>query len=176
MKILLVTQWFDPEPTFKGLLFAQELVRAGNEVEVIEGNDPMTNTGQYNQDVFTREALDFVKRRAGEDQPFFLYLSYAVPHLAVTVPEESKDQYRDLGWPERKMDTEGHYKNDADGNLFPEGFGMMEIHGLDSEMIDVAASFDTWHRLREYQGLSLEESSQRVVNLLRCIVDYETTQ
>jgi glycogen debranching enzyme len=30
-------------------------------------------------------------------------------------------------------------KNDANGNLFPDGFGMMEIHGLDSEMIDVAA-------------------------------------
>lgn len=28
--------------------------------------------------------------------------------------------------------------NDADGNLLPDGFGMMEIHGLDSEMIDVA--------------------------------------
>lgn len=28
---------------------------------------------------------------------------------------------------------------DADNNLFPDGFGMMEIHGLDSEMIDVAA-------------------------------------
>ena len=30
-------------------------------------------------------------------------------------------------------------ENDADGNGFPEGLGMMEIHGLDSEMIDVAA-------------------------------------
>ena len=30
-------------------------------------------------------------------------------------------------------------ENDSDGNGFPEGFGMMEIHGLDSEMIDVAA-------------------------------------
>jgi glycogen debranching enzyme len=29
--------------------------------------------------------------------------------------------------------------NDADGNLLPDGFGMMEIHGLNSEMIDVAA-------------------------------------
>ncbi|NJB37188.1 glycogen debranching protein [Croceivirga sp. JEA036] len=29
--------------------------------------------------------------------------------------------------------------NDLDKNGFPEGFGMMEIHGLDSEMIDVAA-------------------------------------
>jgi len=30
-------------------------------------------------------------------------------------------------------------EKDTDGNLFPDGFGMMEIHGLDSEMIDVAA-------------------------------------
>lgn len=30
-------------------------------------------------------------------------------------------------------------ENDTDENLFPEGFGMMEIHGLDSEMIDVAS-------------------------------------
>lgn len=30
-------------------------------------------------------------------------------------------------------------ENDANNNLLPDGFGMMEIHGLDSEMIDVAA-------------------------------------
>ena len=30
-------------------------------------------------------------------------------------------------------------ENDSNKNLFPDGFGMMEIHGLDSEMIDVAA-------------------------------------
>lgn len=30
-------------------------------------------------------------------------------------------------------------ENDANRNLFPDGFGMMEIHGLNSEMIDVAA-------------------------------------
>ncbi|MET3128009.1 glycogen debranching enzyme [Arcicella rosea] len=29
-------------------------------------------------------------------------------------------------------------QNDANGNLFPDGFGMMEIHGMNSEMIDVA--------------------------------------
>ncbi len=30
-------------------------------------------------------------------------------------------------------------ENDDNKNLFPDGFGMMEIHGLDSEMIDVAS-------------------------------------
>ena len=37
MRILLITQWFDPEPTFKGLLFAQELRRQGHDVEVLTG-------------------------------------------------------------------------------------------------------------------------------------------
>lgn len=36
-RVLLFTQWFDPEPTFKGLVFARELVRQGFEVEVLTG-------------------------------------------------------------------------------------------------------------------------------------------
>ncbi len=37
MKILIVTQWFEPEPTPKGLLFARELANRGHEVEVLTG-------------------------------------------------------------------------------------------------------------------------------------------
>lgn len=37
MRILLLTQWFDPEPAFKGLAFARALVRRGHEVEVLTG-------------------------------------------------------------------------------------------------------------------------------------------
>lgn len=36
-RVLLLTQWFDPEPTIKGLVFARELVRQGFEVEVVTG-------------------------------------------------------------------------------------------------------------------------------------------
>jgi colanic acid biosynthesis glycosyl transferase WcaI len=36
-RLLLLTQWFDPEPTFKGLVFARELVRRGFDVEVVTG-------------------------------------------------------------------------------------------------------------------------------------------
>ena len=36
-RIILLTQWFDPEPTFKGLLFAKELKKRGFEVEVVTG-------------------------------------------------------------------------------------------------------------------------------------------
>jgi lipopolysaccharide/colanic/teichoic acid biosynthesis glycosyltransferase/glycosyltransferase involved in cell wall biosynthesis len=37
MRILFVTQWFDPEPTFKGLAFARELARMGHQVQVLTG-------------------------------------------------------------------------------------------------------------------------------------------
>jgi glycosyltransferase involved in cell wall biosynthesis len=37
MRILILSQWFDPEPTFKGLLFARELVARGHDVEVLTG-------------------------------------------------------------------------------------------------------------------------------------------
>lgn len=37
MRILLLTQWFDPEPCFKGLLFAKELMRRGHHVSVLTG-------------------------------------------------------------------------------------------------------------------------------------------
>jgi glycosyltransferase involved in cell wall biosynthesis len=37
MRVLLLTQWFDPEPTFKGLVFAKELMHQGFDVEVVTG-------------------------------------------------------------------------------------------------------------------------------------------
>lgn len=37
MRILLLTQWFQPEPQFKGLPLAQALIARGHEVEVLTG-------------------------------------------------------------------------------------------------------------------------------------------
>lgn len=37
IRVLMLTQWFDPEPTFKGMVFAKELVRQGFDVEVLTG-------------------------------------------------------------------------------------------------------------------------------------------
>lgn len=37
VRVLLLTQWFDPEPTFKGIVFARELVRQGFDVTVLTG-------------------------------------------------------------------------------------------------------------------------------------------
>lgn len=37
MNILLLSQWFNPEPTFKGLTFARKLAEMGHSVEVLTG-------------------------------------------------------------------------------------------------------------------------------------------
>jgi len=46
---------------------------------------------QYAVDLMTDEALEFVK--ANKDDPFFLYLPFPVPHVALQVPEDSLAEY-----------------------------------------------------------------------------------
>jgi len=62
-------------------------------------------------------------------------------------------------------------ENDKDGNLLADGYGMMEIHGLESEMIDVAAysqkAFADAAKMAEILGkTALSESYQQTANAL----------
>ncbi|WP_313047772.1 glycosyltransferase family 4 protein [Pseudomonas soli] len=64
VRVLLLTQWFDPEPTFKGLVFARELVARGFDVEVLTGF-PNYPGGKlypgYRMRLIQREVIDGVK-------------------------------------------------------------------------------------------------------------------
>jgi colanic acid biosynthesis glycosyl transferase WcaI len=63
MRILLLTQFFDPEPTLKGAAFARELRRHGHEVEVLTGfpNYPGGKVYDgYRIRPYTRETVDGV--------------------------------------------------------------------------------------------------------------------
>ena len=62
-------------------------------------------------------------------------------------------------------------ENDKDGNLLPDGYGMMEIHGLKSEMIDVAVytqkAFSDAAKMAEILGRTdLSESYQQTADAL----------
>jgi len=81
---------------------------------VLNENDYSLKKGKYTHDLFTEDALSYVEKNV--DEPFFLFLSYTIPHLEVTVPEDSKLNYQKLDWPKRKMKTDGHYKNDEEGH------------------------------------------------------------
>jgi colanic acid biosynthesis glycosyl transferase WcaI len=61
MRILLLSQWFEPEPFFKGLPFAKALKESGHEVEVVTGfpNYPDGNVYPgYRIRIFQRELID----------------------------------------------------------------------------------------------------------------------
>ncbi|MDF3076791.1 MAG: N-acetylgalactosamine-6-sulfatase [Sphingobacteriaceae bacterium] len=80
---------------------------------VLKDNVTLEKKGTYSNDEFTAQALKFIGQNKAK--PFFLYLPYTIPHNEITVPEESKKQYENLGWPKRPM-TQGHYYHDAEGN------------------------------------------------------------
>ena len=52
--------------------------------------------GTYSHDLFTQEALGFVRRE--KDKPFFLYLAYTIPHADIEVPSEYP--YSNKPWPD----------------------------------------------------------------------------
>jgi len=63
-------------------------------------------------------------------------------------------------------------ENDSNKNLFPDGFGMMEIHGLDSEMIDVAvytqrAFSDASNMAKELKEDSLASDYGKIARTLK---------
>ena len=89
-----------------------------NEKVILEGNDYWTNTGKYTHDLFTEDALNYLTT-TDKDTPFFLFLAYTIPHLSMTVPDDSKVPYKNLGWPERIMKNSnrpGSYRHDREGH------------------------------------------------------------
>jgi arylsulfatase len=57
----------------------------------LKGNDGKSGP-HYTQDLFEAEALEFIEKN--KSKPFFLYLPFIVPHVAVQVPEDSLAEYR----------------------------------------------------------------------------------
>lgn len=63
----------------------------------LEGNVEGPTGRQYSADLCTEEALRFI--RENRSRPFFLYLPYTIPHLAIQVPDDSLAEYRGK-WPD----------------------------------------------------------------------------
>lgn len=59
--------------------------------EALEGNTAGLTGKHYSHDLFEKEALAFIEQQ--REKPFFLYLPFTIPHLALQVPEDSLEQY-----------------------------------------------------------------------------------
>jgi arylsulfatase len=60
---------------------------------VLPGNDGTWSGRTYSHDLFEKEALDFIQ--AHKDDPFFLYVPFTIPHVALQVPADSMEPYKD---------------------------------------------------------------------------------
>ena len=115
-----------------------------NEARVpLEGNvckdGVASQRAQYSHDLFTREALDFVRRH--KDHPFFLYLAYTIPHAnneltratrnGMEVP--SDEPYSGETWPQpQKNQAAMVTRMDRDiGQLF----ALLKDLGIDQDTI-----------------------------------------
>jgi arylsulfatase len=70
--------------------YPKYIYRNGEKVE-LKDNDGKTGK-QYTQDLFELEAIDFIEKNKAK--PFFLYLPFIVPHVALQVPEDSLAEYK----------------------------------------------------------------------------------
>lgn len=57
----------------------------------LEGNDGRVKGTQYSHDLIEAEALRFIKDN--KERPFFLYVPFTIPHVALQVPEDSLREY-----------------------------------------------------------------------------------
>jgi arylsulfatase len=78
------------------------------EPERLEGNDRTLSGRNYAQDLFIKEAKQFIRQNRG--QPFFLFLPFTIPHLSIQVPEESLLEYR-VQIPEEPYKHGGYLKH-----------------------------------------------------------------
>jgi arylsulfatase A-like enzyme len=57
----------------------------------LEGNDRGLTGKHYSHDLIEAEALQFI--RANQNKPFFLYVPFTIPHVALQVPDDSLAEY-----------------------------------------------------------------------------------
>ncbi len=76
--------------------------------ETLGGNSRTLTGEQYSQDLFIKEAKQFISQN--QNRPFFLYLPFVIPHLGIQVPEESLKKYADK-IPEEQYEHRGYIQH-----------------------------------------------------------------
>ena len=75
------------------------------QIEWIEANKGRKEQ-VYSHDLIAEEALKFIK--SNKDCPFFLYVPFTIPHMALQVPEDSLAEYRSK-WPDPPYEGDKGY-------------------------------------------------------------------
>lgn len=84
--------------------YPDHLWRDGKVVPITANRDGAEQV--YSHDLIADEALAFIE--ANRDRPFFCYVPFTIPHVAIQVPDDSLAPYRDK-WPDPSYDGSKGY-------------------------------------------------------------------
>ncbi len=82
--------WYGMYSIMEGHRQYPEILWRDGKMERIEANEG-GRKGAYAQELFTREAIDYI--REVHHNPFFIFLSYGSPHAELAAPKEFMDMY-----------------------------------------------------------------------------------
>lgn len=59
--------------------------------------------GEYMTELITRETVKYIREKAQQDEPFYIYVAYNAPHYPMHAPEEYMDRFAHLPWDRQVM-------------------------------------------------------------------------
>jgi arylsulfatase A-like enzyme len=68
-----------------------------------DGRETWDYNGRYLTELITEKAVDYVRRAAGRDEPFFTYVAYNAPHYPMHAPRKYMDRFAHLPWDRQIM-------------------------------------------------------------------------
>lgn len=95
----------------------------------LQHNGVEVDEKEYLTDGLSREAVNFVKKAASKDRPFFLYVGYNAPHVPLEAKQEDLAQFSQIGNEDRRTYAAMVYAVDR-------GVGAIEKALADSGMLD----------------------------------------
>jgi len=68
-----------------------------------ENENEVNADGHYFTELITEKAVEQIREKAGDEEPFFLYLGYNAPHYPMHAPQKYIDRFAHLPWDKRVM-------------------------------------------------------------------------
>jgi arylsulfatase A-like enzyme len=85
-----------------------------------ENGEEVWRDGEYATEMFGERAVQFVRRAARREQPFFLYLAFNAPHHPMHAPNKYKERFPDLPWDRQIMAAMISAMDDQIGSVMDE--------------------------------------------------------